>query len=156
MINTQTGYVRRTRMFNAQGNPSEERYWGPDDSPMLQKNQYSKVTFHYDTAGELEKAILWDLDGRELPPVEVTVIAVAPDGQAVELGLQVGDIITDYDGDEVPNSFVLQARVYAKGGRYRTLEIRRHGETMHFEVKPGEIGVTVEDKILGALPSSGG
>ena len=44
---------------------------------------------------------------------------------SAELGVQVGDIITGYDGDEVPNSFVLQARMDAKGGKYRTLEIRR-------------------------------
>ena len=156
MISTLTGYARRTLTHNAQGNPSEERYWGPDDRPMLRKHQYAKVTFHYDTAGELVKAILWDLDGKELPPVEVTVVAVAPDGQAAKLGVQAGDIITGYDGDEVPNSFVLQARVDAKGRKYRTLEIRRHGETMHFEVKPGELGVTLEDKSLGALSASEG
>src|SRR5262245_42299119 len=156
MISTQTGYARRIPTYNAQGNPSEERYWGPDDRPMLRKQQYGKVTFHYDMAGELEKAILWDLDGKELPPVEVTVVAVAPEGQAADLGLQVGDIITGYDGDGVSNSFVLQARQDAKRGKYRTLEIRRHGETMHFEVKPGELGVTLEDKSLGALPVSEG
>jgi hypothetical protein len=156
MISTQTGYARRTRTYNAQGNPSEERYWGPDDRPMLRKQQYAKVTFHYDPAGELEKAILWDLDGKEVSPGEVMVVAVTPDGQAAELGLQVGDIITGYDGDEVPNSFVLQARQDAKRGTYRTLEIRRRGETMHFEVKPGELGVTLEDKSLGALPASAG
>src|SRR5262245_46496865 len=156
MISTQTGYARRIPTYNAQGNPSEERYWGPDDRPMLRKQQYAKVTFHYDTAGELEKAVLWNLDGKELPPVEVTVFAVAPDGQAAELGVQVGDIITGYDGDEVLNSFVLQARQDAKRGTNRTLEIRRHGEMMHFEVKPGELGVTLEDRSLGASPASGG
>ena len=156
MINTQTGYARRTRTYNAQGNPSEERYWGPDDRLMLRKQQYTKVTFHYDAAGELVKAILWDLDGQEVPPVEVTVVAVASKGQAADLGLQVGDIITSYDGHEVPNTFVLEARVDAKGGTNRTLEIRRHGEPMYFEVKPGELGATLEHKSLGVSPAPGG
>jgi YD repeat-containing protein len=145
LLHAKEGYAKMTRTYNDQGWVMEQTYRGPDDRPMLRKNRYARVTFRYDGAGRRLEATLWDLEGKKLPPAEVTIIKVYPDSQAAQLGLRKGDVIVRYDGKALPNSFSLDTKARATDEGRRSLQIRRGDQEHHFMVDPGGLGVDLED-----------
>jgi S1-C subfamily serine protease len=61
--------------------------------------------------------------------------------EAEKLGLRIGDIIANYDGQEVVNHFTLEQQMTRVGFKKRTLMVMRDGKQLSFQVSPGLIGI---------------
>jgi len=82
---------------------------------------------------------------------QVIVKAILHNSQAEQLGIQVGDIFTHYN-----NKFVLGAShfIYIYGrskepaaGPAKQLKVLREGKELVFKVKPGKMGVELEERV---------
>lgn len=65
------------------------------------------------------------------------IVEVAPDTPAAEAGLQVGDIITEVEGNKVPDAMTLRLMYWAAGldGKAE-LKVQRGAETIEVDVRP--------------------
>ena len=83
----------------------------------------------------------------------VHVEKVLPDSQAVKLGVRVGDLVEYYGGREIEAASDLtqraQALAQAPPDRDISLVLRRGGERMVVQCKPGQIGVVIRTRLLG-------
>jgi S1-C subfamily serine protease len=81
--------------------------------------------------------------------VEAVVSKVFPGGQAVRVGVRVGDILVRYDGAPVKNttSFQHASTTGFKDSPLRELIVLRDGSSLTFSVAPGPIGVETLDRV---------
>lgn len=84
------------------------------------------------------------------------VTQVEPDSPGAKAGLQVGDVITEIDGQKVSDSGELQATVTAKQpGTKVTLTVLRNGKSMTVPVTLGEIGKEANESASSSGNSQG-
>jgi len=78
---------------------------------------------------------------------QVIVIAVSPDSQAEQLGIQVGDIFTYYDNQPVLDIPRFRNKKESAAGPAKELKVLQDGKELIFKIKPGKIGVELEEKV---------
>lgn len=76
------------------------------------------------------------------------ITAVTPGSQAAKIGLQVGDLIVEYNGEKI-NSFEDVGRVRRKydASTDVTITVDRNGQLMTFNLKGGQIGIDGESAV---------
>jgi len=72
---------------------------------------------------------------------QVIVERVLPDSPAAQLGIQAGDIFTHYNHQPI-----LGVAQFIQG-RAKELTVLREGKSLTFQLKPGKIGVELEEKL---------
>jgi len=79
----------------------------------------------------------------------VVVVSIVPDSQGEKLGIQAGDILTEYGGKPIFNMalFIFNRNSEPADGPAKTLKILRNGKELTFMVKPGKIGVELKDQV---------
>ncbi|MCX7108881.1 MAG: DegQ family serine endoprotease [Proteobacteria bacterium] len=88
-------------------------------------------------------------------PQGALISKVLPKSPAEAAGLQIGDIITDYNKQEIVSSSTLPPMVgNTKIGDNATLTVIRQGQTKEIQVKIGNL--PDEDEIIAAAPDAGG
>ena len=72
------------------------------------------------------------------------ITKIKEEGQAAEVGLKVGDVVTHYAGEPIPSRKALGAAMIANArSSVIVLKARRGDESLEFELKPGPIGIDV-------------
>jgi predicted esterase len=87
--------------------------------------------------------------GEELPPLEgkLEVTTVVADSQAAGIGMQVGDVITSYNGKAIANMDDLTDAIAAAAEEEEVIvEWQRGDEKFSAKVKPGRLGIMVADR----------
>jgi len=121
------------------------------------------VVQEFDELGNVVDKQFFDINGQPLKnspslfqafmeavtPKQVTVVSILPDSQAEQLGIQAGDILTEYDGQAVFNTalFIFNRNQEPADGPAKALKISRNGEELILMVKPGKIGAELEDRV---------
>ena len=141
------GYAKQRWSYDARGKVSQIAYF--DSGDRLARNAYGFATikFSYDDIGRETRWEYLDVNGR---PVftRVTVDKIEVDSKSQRIGLQVGDLILDYDGQEVADTRVFRELELVKGERPRTLTILRDGKDLSIDVPPGRLtGLETTDKV---------
>ena len=87
-------------------------------------------------------------------PQGALISKVLPKSPAEAAGLQIGDVITDYNKQEIVSSSALPPMVgNTKIGDNATLTVIRQGQTKEIQVKIGNL--PDEDEIIAAAPDAG-
>lgn len=147
-LNDKLGFAQRVQRYDDRNHLVEEAYYGPDGALMLYKKQYARATYRYDDTGQCVEVILWDVAGEPIPAARVTVLGVSPGSQAEKLGLQPDDILMSYGGIALRNTqtLVTVVRARAEGGKSQELHVQCGNESLLWQVAPGPLGVSVENR----------
>jgi tetratricopeptide (TPR) repeat protein len=80
---------------------------------------------------------------------QVIAKRILPNSQAERLGIQVGDIFTHYDNKPVldRNRFIYGRSKEPADGPAKELKVLREGKELVFKVKPGKMGVELEERV---------
>jgi WD40 repeat protein len=143
------GFVKLLRKYNDAGQMTEMAYLDEAGKPARHRDLgYARATFTGDGKNTVDAAY-FDRDDSPLR-VRVVIKTVNPDSQGERLGLKPGDIVLSYDGKEILNTFrfISGRRDEREGEGPRELVILREGQRLTFSIKPGLIGVVLEDRAL--------
>lgn len=112
-------------------------------------------------AGSLsaEEPMTWEMIRARIAPVlanvpttGLLVFDIVKGSQAAKSGVQLGDIITHYDGQPVSNHQELMGLAKVANNEKRAevlLVVRRGAEALEFTLSPGPMGVRLEDVVEG-------
>jgi C-terminal processing protease CtpA/Prc len=141
------GFAKVRRTYNARGKLSQIAYFDPNDRLVQHAYGYATSRVSYDDLGRETKREYLDTNGT---PVftRVAIDEVEPDSKSQRIGLQVGDLIPSYDGEEVANIHVFSELELVKGERPRELVIQRESKVLSLDVPPGRLtGIETADKV---------
>ena len=117
---------------------------------------YATRHYTYDDLGRETAALFFDVHGI---PVHTRVVVekVKPDHTGELRGLQVGDILISYDGEDIRDfrTFFNELELM-KGERQRALLLLRQGQEVRFTLPPGRLtGLTLVDRVPPTLMKAG-
>src|SRR5262249_24425021 len=147
----QWGYAKKRWTYDERGNVSQIAYFGPNDQPVRTSLGWATVRYSYDGLGRESKQEFFDVDGA---PVftRVAIKEVEPDSKAQRLELRVGDLILNYDGEEVIDTRVFYELELVKGERPRELRIQRDGKILSLDVDAGRLtGLELVAKVSSGI-----
>jgi YD repeat-containing protein len=148
------GYHKRTITYNDAERASQESYFGVDGKPVLCRRGYARLKRIFGVPGQLTDQEAFDLEGKPVR-LELVIQAIFPNSQAERLGIQVGDVILSYGGQEIAHELQMGAlkRTERAGDALRKLVVRRKDKTHTFEIAPGMIGVKLEHRAATPAPN---
>jgi hypothetical protein len=152
--NDSDGRARTLAQYDGRNNVTSLSFFAADGKPVLNSEGYAKSVATYDEDGNESGRQYFGLSGEPLV-VDVVVEEVVAGGQGAEMGFQVGDVLTRYDGDDVTgvSQFIYRRAQEAEADPARVLVVTRGSETVELEVKPGLLGLRLGDRILPPQPS---
>jgi YD repeat-containing protein len=95
-----------------------------------------------------EHAQCFDAGGHSVA-TELLVTRVIPSGQADVLGLKAGDVLIRYAGMPLhgdASAFIRRRESEAENGPAQGLWVRRYGQELRLQVKPGKLGIHLQDR----------
>jgi hypothetical protein len=155
VVHRQYGYAEVRLAYDNYGNVREASYFDSNGRAGRGAYGYAKQKIVYD---DLQREIARTyLDENDKPvSTQVAVIEVTPDSKAQRLGLQEGDIILTYDGEEVVNFRKFEDLETARSERQRELKILRNGNMLVIMIDPGRLlGLYYNDKVPSSSQQSG-
>lgn len=153
VVHRNYGYAEVRLAYDNQGNVRESSYFDSNGRAGRGTYGYTKRKLVYD---DLQREIARTYVDENDKPVrtQVVVIEVTPDTKAQRLGLQEGDIILTYDGEEVVNWRTFQDFETARSERQRELKILRNGNMLLIMIDPGRLlGLDYNDKVPSSQKS---
>jgi len=137
----QNGVHKFTRKYDEHGKVIELAFFPTS------VNDIHKITYEYNTQGKEVNRKYFDVNGRPIQ-TQVVVVSIVPNSQAEQLGIQVGDIFTYYDGKPIMNYVLFTTNHDSEpaDGPPKKLTVLRKGKKRTFKVKPGKIGVELADQ----------
>lgn len=139
------GYARVTAAYDARQNQVAWACFDVAGRPILNTDGYARIARRYNTLNQLSEINFYDAGGKRLMRRQV-ITAVAPDGQAAQAGLRAGDVILSFGGEEVSLQAELLRLIQTPGTELRELKVRRGGQILAFQLKPGLMGVSLDLK----------
>jgi YD repeat-containing protein len=148
-------WTREGLKYDEQGNVVERVFQGADGKPLRTSLGYAGWTARYDGRGRCVGAAYFDQD-RKPVPTRLVIVAVDPGTQAAQLRLQAGDAIESFEGKPAEGRwwFLSTRSAERTDEPPKEMVILRKGRRLTFSVKPGRLGVTLEDRALAA-PAEG-
>jgi len=147
----QSGSAKKRWTYYERGNVSQIAFFGPNDQPVRTTVGWATVRYSYDGLGRESKQEFFDVDGA---PVftRVAIKKVEPDSKAQRVELRVGDLILNYDGEEVIDTRVFDELELVKGERPRELRIQRDGKILSLDVDVGRLtGLELVAKVSAGI-----
>ncbi|MDM8567800.1 hypothetical protein QUF74_19400, partial [Candidatus Halobeggiatoa sp. HSG11] len=160
-------YDFRFKEFVEKNLPKMWKYFDAEGKPTVNENGSHKVTKDYIHWSEMKEYgyfyVTIDYDKNEQPTqatyysdldeilsTEIHVVSVVPDSQGEKLDIQANDILTHYDGKPIFDlyKFIYQRNQESENSPAKPLTIQRENETLTFMVKPGQIGIQLENKVV--------
>jgi YD repeat-containing protein len=143
------GISRETSRFDSRDNLIERTLF--DEADRLVRNQFgwARVKMEYDDRNTCIAMSYFDTDGAPLR-TRVVVKQVYRGSQAERLGLQSGDVLLAYDVREVKEMFRFISGRNREDARDppRPLLLRRGGKTLTVKVRPGLLGVELDNQVV--------
>jgi YD repeat-containing protein len=150
------GYAKARRLFDASGKLLRVDYFDANDVPARNVKGYARIKYSYDDLGRETKREFFDIDGTPVL-TRVTIEKVDPDSKSQRVGLQAGDMIIAYDGQEVADTWRFHELELTSGERGRQLTIERAGKSLILDVSAGRLmGIETDDKVPVAPEKSFG
>ena len=141
------GYAMVKAKYDERCNRIEWACFDADGKPTVGEKGYAIVVTTY---GEQRNVVARKFSDADRHPVEVRpyIVKVLPGGQGEEIGLRPDDVILAYDGKEVSLTTDLTNMVLAPGTGSRQIKILRVDQVLLFNVKPGRLGVMLDDRAI--------
>jgi len=141
------GIAKARITYDARGKLSQIIYFDPNDRLVRHAYGYATIKYSYDELGRETGRKYLDTNGTPVL-TRVTVDKVEPDSKSHQVGLQAGDLILSYDGQEVADTRIFLELELIKGERPRALNIERDGKVLSLDVLPGRLtGLEIADKV---------
>jgi S1-C subfamily serine protease len=99
----------------------------------------------------------FDAEGQPVA-TELVATLVLPGGQADILGLQAGDVLTHYAGEQLQGDamgFIRMRKAEPADGPAQELRVRRGGRELRLQVKPGKLGLGIQDRGISVSKAAG-
>ncbi len=146
ILHKKLGYSRRRWTYDHRGNVSQIAYFGTNDHAARNTLGYALVRFLYDKLGRETRREFFDVDGAPVR-TRVAVDTVEPDSNGRSF-LNPGDLLMDYDGNEIVDTRVFYELELESGESRRELRVQRAGKLLTVEVPPGRLkGIETMDKV---------
>jgi hypothetical protein len=156
MLHKKNGCAKVMQTYNEHGYLSEWACLGVNDTPIVSDLGYSTLMVTSDELGVMRSCSYADANGQPVKPKgRVLIMTIGQNSQAQRLGLQVGDVITEYNQMTINAICELVAITHAPGDGLRMLVVERAGQSLLFKVQPGRIGVAIEEVVMTTLAPSG-
>lgn len=154
----QFGIWEIRRKFNSNGQLIRSTYHDKNGLICVNDKQVAGTEFEYDASGNLQKYSL-DKNLNRIP-LCVLVTEVLPDSEAARVGIKDGDVIVKYNNAIVSSvdefielidmsnmwkSLSSDNNADSNNTEEKTILINRKGKTKEFKVKPGKIGVRIDN-----------
>ncbi len=92
---------------------------------------------------------VWDINKDEKQGNAVKVEEVVENSQALKMGLEIGDLIIQYDSERIKNPSGLISEVKKKANKEKIdLLVARDGALMKFVLAGGPIGVRIQTVVI--------
>jgi YD repeat-containing protein len=148
------GFAKARQVFDASGKLSQVDYFDANDVPARSAKGYARIKYSYDDLGRETKREFFDVDGARVF-TRVTIEKVEPDSMSKRAGLQAGDVIIAYDGQEVADNRRFRELELTSGERRRQLTIERADKSLILDVSAGRLtGIETADKVPAAPEKS--
>ena len=115
---------------------------------------YALIRYSYDKLGRETKREFFDVDGAPVR-TRVAVDTVEPDSNGQSF-LNPGDLLMDYDGNEIVDTRVFYELELERGESRRELRVQRAGKLLTLDVPPGRLkGIETVDKVSPEAKKTG-
>jgi YD repeat-containing protein len=141
------GYAKERWTYDAHGKVTQLAYFDPRDQPVQIGYGYAMKRFVYDDLGRETRREFFDVNGVPVH-TRVTIRKFEPGSNGQGLGLEVGDHLLSYDGEDIGNTHGFSQLELVRGERRRELRIQRQGKVVSFNVAPGRFrGLKLVDSV---------
>jgi S1-C subfamily serine protease len=142
--------------YNERGKVARKAFFDPQDHLVQLVYGYATRHYTYDDLGRETTPLFFDVHG---DPVHTRVVVekVKPDHIGEQRGLQVGDVLISYDGEDIrdAHTFFYELELI-KGQRQRELRLLRQDQEVRLTVQPGRLtGLTLVDRVSPTLIKPG-
>jgi hypothetical protein len=147
------GYATVKAKYDDRGNKIEWARFGADGKPSKGARGYALIVTTYNQQRNVVARKFYDADRQ---PVEVRpyIVEISPSDQGEKIELRPDDVILSYDGKEVWLSDDFNSMVLIPGTDSRKLKILRADRVLEVIVKPGQLPITVADRVMGSLTTN--
>jgi PDZ domain len=133
--------------YNERGQVAQRAYFDAQDRLVPLVYGYAVKRHTYDDLGRETTLMFFDVRGEPVH-TRVALEKVEPDRAGAQRGLQVGDILVSYDGQDIRDTHSFRELELMKGERQRELHLLRQGQEMRLTVPPGRLtGLELEDRV---------
>lgn len=140
-IQSSDGCACLTARYDARNNQTQWACFDTAGKPTLNTAGYARIAKRFNPQNQLTQIDFFDTEGKRLIRRQA-VGAVTPGGPGAGIGLQPGDVILAYGGEEVEAQSDLLRLTTTPGTESRALKIRRAGKILSLQVNPGLLGIT--------------
>jgi hypothetical protein len=144
-------WARESLKYDERGNIIDQVFLAADGKPVRTSKGYAGCTYCYDGRGNCIGRTFFDQDRKPLRTRPV-IVEVAEGTQGAQLKLQAGDVIESIGGKTAESRwlFLFTRSLESNDAPPKEMVIFRKGRRLTFAVKPGLLGVTLQDRILPA------
>jgi YD repeat-containing protein len=143
----ESGAAKVRATYNERGKVSHLAYFDPQDHLIQATYGYATRHYTYDDLGRETTRVFRDIHGMPVH-TRVAITHVDPDSNSQRLGLQVGDLILSYEGEDVGNTHVFNDFELVRGERRRELRFQRQNQVLTLTVHPGRLqGLELIDRV---------
>ena len=150
------GYAKVRWTYNERGKVAQREYFDTQDRLVQLVYGYATRRYTYDDLGRETTPMFFDVHGE---PVHTRVVVekVEPDRTGEQRGLQVGDILVSYDGEDIRDARTFFNELeLMKGERQRELRLLRQDQEVCLTLPPGRLtGLTLVDRVPPTLTKEG-
>jgi YD repeat-containing protein len=140
-------YAKKRWTYDAHGKVTQVAYFDPDDRLVQTVYGFAIIKFVYDNLGRETKREFLDVDGVQVH-TRVAIWKFEPGSNGQRLGLQVGDLLLNYDGEDIGNTYLLREMELVRGERPRELRIQRQDTVASLTIPPGRLqGLDLVDRV---------
>jgi hypothetical protein len=141
------GFAKLRRTYDARGKVTQVAYFDPDDRLVQTVYGFAIIKFVYDNLGRETRREFLDVDG-VLVHTQVAIWKFEPSSNGQRLGLHVGDVLLNYDGEDIGNTHIFREMEVVRGERSRELRIQRQGKVVSLTVPSGRLqGLDLVDRV---------
>jgi hypothetical protein len=136
--------------YDQRGNRMHECELDTNKQPIMNIKGYASADYYYSAKGDVEKSCFYNDKERHLQSevVKVVILDFLSNGEASRVGLMKGDIIEYYNNIEVSGVKQFTSLVNQPGVDLRPIIINRNGKDITLNVKPGKLGIPIDEKLV--------
>jgi len=141
------GYAKVRWTYDAHGKVTQIAYFDPDDRLVQTAYGFAIIKFVYDNLGRETTREFLDVDGLPVH-TRVAIWKFEPGSNGQRFGLHVGDLLLNYDGEDIGNTHLFSEMELVRGERRRELRIQRQDKVVSLTVPPGRLqGLDLVDRV---------
>jgi hypothetical protein len=149
------GYAKKRWTYDAHGKVTQVAYFDPDDRLVQTVYGFAIIKFVYDNLGRETTREFLNVNGAPVY-TRCAIWEFKPGSNGQRLGLEVGDLLLGYDGEDIGNTHIFSEMELVRGERRRELRIQRQDKLVSLTVPSGRLqGLDLVDRVPFASNKAG-